>query len=217
MREAVKLTPLTPEEQTFAEENYEALVKAMRTHHLSNDMYDVAAMGFLHAVKKWFARPDLRQWSFQTIVNKTVWSKLSGEREREKRRIQTVSLDEVIPGTDGLTYGTIITDANISYLRREESRTMKINFDVKIPEAAKLGRVPSVEIETVLDFLDSAHRTLCFEYETAKDATKKAGVLRSWKKDHNRTDINIYKMADRVFIEKIVAKGRRKANVNEDK
>ena len=128
MREAVKLTPLTPEEQTFAEENYEALVKAMRTHHLSNDMYDVAAMGFLHAVKKWFARPDLRQWSFQTIVNKTVWSKLSGEREREKRRIQTVSLDEVIPGTDGLTYGTIITDANTSYLRREESKTMKINF-----------------------------------------------------------------------------------------
>lgn len=141
MREAVKLTPLTPEEQTFAEENYEALVKAMRTHHLSNDMYDVAAMGFLHAVKKWFARPDLRQWSFQTIVNKTVWSKLSGEREREKRRIQTVSLDEVIPGTDGLTYGTIITDANTSYLRREESKTMKINFDVKIPEAAG-GRSP---------------------------------------------------------------------------
>ena len=32
MREAVTLTPLTPEEQTFAEENYEALVKAMRTH-----------------------------------------------------------------------------------------------------------------------------------------------------------------------------------------
>lgn len=217
MRSYVRLTPLTPEEQIFAEENHEALIKAMRKHRLNQDMYDVAAMGYLLAVKKWFALPDLHQWSFQVIVNKTVWSTLSGEREKEKRRVQTVSLDAEIPGTNGLTYGTIITDANISYLRREESRTMKINFDVKIPEAAKLGRVPSVEIETVLDFLDSTHRTLCFEYETAKDATKKAGVLRSWKKNHNRTDINIYKMADRVFIEKIVAKGRRKANVNEDK
>lgn len=206
MRNYVRLTPLTPEEQLFAEENHEALIKAMGTHRLNQDMYDVAAMGYLLAVKKWFTLPNLHQWSFQTIVNNTVRSTVGGEREKEKRRIQTVSLDEVIPGTDGLTYGAIITDANISYLRREEGKTMKINFDVKIPEAAKMGRVPSVEIETVLDFLDSAHRTLCFEYETAKDATKKAGVLRSWKKNHNRTDFNIYKMADRVFIEKIVVK-----------
>ncbi len=79
---------------------------------------------------------------------------------------------------------------------------MKINFDVKIPEAAKMGRVPSVEIETVLDFLDSTHRTLCFEYETAKDATRKAGVLRSWKKNHNRADINIYKWQIEYLLKK---------------
>jgi len=34
--------------------------------------------------------------------------------------------------------------------------------------------------------------------------------LRAWKKKENRNDINIYKMADKIFIEKVPVKERRK-------
>lgn len=216
MRNYARLTPLTLEERTFAEENHEALVKAMRKHRLGNDMYDVAAMGYLLAVKKWFTLPNLHQWPFQVIVNNTVWSTLSGEREKEKRRIQTVSLDAEIPGTDGFTYGDTITTENVDYLKGENQKIMKISYDVRIPEAAKLGRTPCVEVETILDFLESSHKNLCLEYENTETARKKVGNLRSWKKNNKRDDVGIYRMEQLVFVEKLAVKGRRKANVNED-
>lgn len=207
MRSYVRLTPLTPEEQIFAEKNHGALLKAMKIHRLNHDMYDVAAMGYLLAVKKWFACPDLRQWSFQTIVNKTVWSTLSGEWRKQSRRIQAVSLDSEIPGTDGLTYGDTITAEHVGYLKGDNCKSMKISYDVRIPEAAKLSRVPCVEVETVLEFLASPHKNLCLEYGDIDEAKKKVGNLRSWKKNNKRDDIGIYRMGQMVFIERI--KGER--------
>lgn len=203
MRNYVRLTPLTPEEQLFAEENHEALIKAMRTHRLNQDMYDVAAMGYLLAVKKWFVRPDLRQWSFQTIVNKTVWSTVGGERRKQNCRIQAASLEAEIPGTDGLTYGDTITAEHVAYLKGENSKTMKISYDVKIPEAAKLNRVPCVEVETVLEFLASPHKNLCLEYGDMDEAKKKIGNLRSWRKNNKKDDIGIYRLGQMVFVEKL--------------
>lgn len=53
MCERVKLTPLTPEEQAFAEENHSVLVWYLSTNKLDkSEFYDVAAIGYLQAVKK---------------------------------------------------------------------------------------------------------------------------------------------------------------------
>ncbi|WP_313152099.1 hypothetical protein [Lacrimispora sp.] len=211
MCERVRLTPLTPEERTFAEENHSALELCMKLQGVDNDLYDVAAIGYLQAVKKWFARPDLRKWSFQTIVKQSVRSYVGAERKKQERRIKTVSLDDVIPGTDDLTYGGTVTAVNIRYLTGgKEKMGMKINFDVKIPETARLGRTPSVEIETVVEFLASTYRTMCFEYDNSKQANSKSSTLRAWKKKESRNDFNIYKMAERIFIEKVPVKERRK-------
>ncbi len=210
MCERVMLTPLTPEEQIFAEENHSALEWCMKAQKLDADLYDVAALGYLLAVKKWFARPEIRKWSFKTVVCQTVRSSIGNERKKQERRIRTVSLDDVIPGTDDLTYGDTVTEENIRYLTGGKERIgMKINFDVKIPESAKLGRLPSVEIETVVEFLASSHKTLCFEYESSKQASGKCSTLRGWKKREKRNDFNIYKMAEKIFIEKVAAKPKR--------
>jgi hypothetical protein len=218
MCERVRLTPLTPEERAFAEENHGALEWCMRLQGVDNDLYDVAAIGYLQAVKKWFARPDLRKWSFQTIVKQSVRSYVCAERKKQDRRIQTVSLDDVIPGTDDLTYGDTVSEDNMRYLTGgKEKKGMEIKFDVKIPESAKLGRTPSVEIETVVEFLASTHKTMCFEYDNSKQANSKSSTLRAWKKKENRYDFNIYKMVERIFIEKVPVKERRKGNVNENK
>lgn len=213
MCDRVMLTPLTPEEQIFAEENHSALEWCMRTQKLDADLYDVAAFGYLLAVKKWFARPDLRKWSFKTVVKQAVRSSIGNDRKMQGRRIQTVSLDEVIPGTEDLTYGDTVTQNNIEFLTGgQKDMGMKINYGVKIPESARLGRTPSVEIETVIEFLASTHKTMCFEYDNSKQASGKCSTLRGWKKKESRSDFNIYKMAEKIFIEKIPTKERRKGN-----
>ena len=65
---SVRLTPLTPEEQQFASDNYDVIKWCMNVLHLREDDSDVASLGYLQAVKKWYARPDLHQYSFKTIA-----------------------------------------------------------------------------------------------------------------------------------------------------
>lgn len=200
------LTPLTPEEQQFAADNHDCLQWAIRKQCLDRELTDIAALGYIHAVKKWFARPDLHKWSFRTIVNQTIRSHISSERRKQETRIQTVSLDAEIPGTDGLTYGDIITTDNIRYQRREEKQ-VEIKFDERIPEAAK-QRISSVAVEVLLEFLSSDHKTMAMTFIDKKEAASKAGTMRSWKKKNARTDFNVYRLGETIYIEKL-AKNRK--------
>lgn len=206
--ERVMLTPLTPEEQQFAADNHDCLQWAIRKQCLDRELTDIAALGYVHAVKKWFARPDLHKWSFRTIVNQTIRSHISNERSKQATRIQTVSLDAEIPGTDGLTYGDMITSENIRYMDEKEKYAMEVKFDVKIPEAAKMRASLSVEMEALLEFLSSTHRTMCLSYPDVKKAASKAGSMRSWKKNNNRNDFNVYRLGETIYIEKL-AKNRK--------
>ena len=204
--ERVMLTPLTPEEQQFAADNHDCLQWAVRKQCLDRELTDIAALGYIHAVKKWFARPDLHKWSFRTIVNQTIRSHISSERRKQETRIQTVSLDAEIPGTDGLTYGDIITTDNIRYQRREEKQ-VEIKLDERIPEAAK-QRISSAAVEVLLEFLSSDHKTMAMTFIDKKEAASKAGTMRSWKKKNARTDFNVYRLGETIYIEKL-AKNRK--------
>lgn len=73
------------------------------------------AFGYLLAVKKWFSRPDLYQYEFSTIAWASMRSAVSNERRRRARRIKTVSLEDLIPGTDGMTWADIITEKHLIY------------------------------------------------------------------------------------------------------
>lgn len=201
--ERVMLTLLTPEEQQFAADNHDCLQWAIRKQRLGCELSDVAALGYLHAVKKWFARPDLQKWSFRTIVFQTIRSHVSSERCKQGRRIQTVSLDAEVPGMDGLTLGAAITVENLNYLKGE-SVSMEIKYDEKIPEAAKHGRY-SVVVETLLDFLESGHKTLSLSFKTREEAASKCGSLRSWKKknaDYRNCSFEVYRLDTTIYVEK---------------
>jgi hypothetical protein len=50
--ERVMLTPLTPEEQQFAADNHDCLQWAIRKQCLDRELTDIAAIGYIHAVKK---------------------------------------------------------------------------------------------------------------------------------------------------------------------
>lgn len=210
MCERVRLTPLTSEERAFAEENHSSLEWCMKSQRLDPDLYDVVVFGYLLAVKKWFARPDLHRWSFKTIVRQSVRSYLSNEKRKQGCRIKTISLDNVIPGTDDLTYGDTVTEENIRYLTGGKERVaMKISYDVKIPEMARGSRASSLEVELVVKFMASANKNMCLEYDDVKTAKGKISTLRSWKKKNNREDINVFRMSESIYIEKIPVKAKR--------
>ena len=94
------LSPLSPAEQTLAEQNF----------YMVNRL-----QWYLLTVKNWFRRPELYKYEFSTIVWKAMSSAVHNERQKQDRRIKTISLDAPIPGTDGLTWGDIVTEDNQNY------------------------------------------------------------------------------------------------------
>lgn len=110
------LSPLSPAEQTLAEQNFYMVTRFLASQRLSSDeWFDVVIFRYLLTVKNWFRRPELYQYEFSTIVWKAMSSAVHNERKKQDRRIKTISLDAPIPGTDGLTWGDIITEDNQNY------------------------------------------------------------------------------------------------------
>lgn len=113
---AAQLSPLTPAEQAVAEQNFDIVFRFLRKQRLPvDDWFDVVIFRYLLTIKNWFNRPDLYKYEFSTIAWRAMASAVGHEREKQKRRIKTVSLDDPIPGTDGLTWGDVITEENQNY------------------------------------------------------------------------------------------------------
>lgn len=133
-RARTQYAPLTSEEQRFAESNHYLVEQFLRWNQLKpDDWYDVVIFRYLLSVKKWIQRPDLHRWKFSTIVKNDLRSAVGHERERRSREIQTISLEEIVPGTEGVTYMDMITADNLDYINYGEE-DMNISYDVIVPE-----------------------------------------------------------------------------------
>lgn len=105
--------PLNDEERRFAEIHHNIAYSYLVTNRLSyTDWYDVVILGYLKAVKKWFAKPEIHKYTFCTIAYRTMDTSVWNERQKQKRspEYRAASLDDVIPETDGVTYGDILCD-----------------------------------------------------------------------------------------------------------
>ena len=103
------LSPLSPAEQTLAEQNFYMVNRFLSAQRLSSDeWFDVVIFRYLLTVKNWFRRPELYKYEFSTIVWKAMSSAVHNERQKQDRRIKTISLDAPIPGD-------IVTDDNQNY------------------------------------------------------------------------------------------------------
>lgn len=110
MRTYQKLTPLTQEEQKFAEENHWVIDWFFRISNYNlSEYYDVAAIGYLKAVKSWHTRSELHEYSFSTIAKQTMRSYIGNELKKADRRIKTISLDAVVGDSDGMTLMDMVT------------------------------------------------------------------------------------------------------------
>lgn len=110
------LRPLSPQEQAVAVQNHQLVFSFLRAHRLPPDeYYDVVIFRYLLTVENWFRRPELYHYEFSTIAWRAMSSALHHERKKERRRIKTVSLDDIIPGSEDLTWGDIVTEANMNF------------------------------------------------------------------------------------------------------
>lgn len=117
MRKDPLNAPLTDEEQKFATDNHYLVFKYLRLRKLPPDeWYDVVIFRYLRSVKRWFAYPELHEHNFEIIAFYAMRSAIGHELDKQKRRAQTVSLNEVIPGTNGVTYMEMVTSNNLGYV-----------------------------------------------------------------------------------------------------
>ena len=71
---------------------------------------------YLLTVENWFRRPELYHYQFSTIAWHAMSSALHNDTQKKRRQIQTVSLDDMIPGCEDLTWGDVITEKNLEYV-----------------------------------------------------------------------------------------------------
>ena len=108
--------PLTLEESRFASEHISIVYRYLRQQGLNSDeWFDVVIFRYLLAVKRWFALPDLQQYKFVTVAYKAMRSAVGHEREKRAKEPQTVSLFDVIPGTDDLCYIDTIPAPEVNF------------------------------------------------------------------------------------------------------
>ncbi|MCI8539592.1 MAG: sigma-70 family RNA polymerase sigma factor [Oscillospiraceae bacterium] len=90
--------PLSAEESAFAGEHHDLIHKFLRMHKLpESDFYDIAVFGYLRAVRKYLARPELRQYQFSTVAFRAMSCDVHHSREywkRAKRRSLVIPLNE---------------------------------------------------------------------------------------------------------------------------
>ena len=95
----VRADKLTKKQQKFAAEHHYVVDNFLRARRLSKDeYYDIVIFGFIRAVKKYFLRPELKQYAFSTIALWAMKSDLYNHYRKQGRKNRTaniVSLDSM--------------------------------------------------------------------------------------------------------------------------
>ena len=108
---------LSLEQRQFAAEQHNLIYAYLNEKGLYHEeYYDIAAFGYLQAVKRYLTQPALRQYAFSTIAWRAMSSALHNDTKKKRRQIKTVSLDDMVPGCEDLTWGEVITEKNLEYV-----------------------------------------------------------------------------------------------------
>lgn len=206
-RARTQYAPLTSEEQEFAAENHYIVERFLRQRRLpASEWYDIVIFRYLLSVKKWFATPDLHRWTFPTIAKQDMRSAVGNEYRRRKRQIRTISLDSIVPGTEGLRIIDTITEDNLNFIVYMEEEDMNISYNIKIPERnrRRVGQ-KSDEVLALESFLETKKlRNMQIAYETADEAKKKLPSLQSYRRTKGLKEIlEIFRVDTSIYVVRI--------------
>ena len=208
MRNDYLNSPLTEEEQVFAADNYYLVRKYLKIRKLPYDeWHDVVIFRFLRSVKRWFAIPELHQHSFEIVTFYAMRTAIGHEQERQAQEIPVISLDEPIPGTEGLTYGDTITNENYNFIYFIGGEGMKISYNVELPERKTFrGGIKSDEVIALEKFIGDTTPNMCFEYEQEDEAKRKLGSIQAYRHKWKHQKLyDVYRNGTRIFVVRVVS------------
>lgn len=85
--QSAPLAPLTKVQQQFAAEHHDLIYAFLNRGGLPvSEYYDVAALGFLHAVQRYLSQPWLRKYAFPTIAWQAMGREIAKDYRAEARR-----------------------------------------------------------------------------------------------------------------------------------
>lgn len=81
------LPALTEDQRRFAAKNHNLIYCYLNEQgHAVNDYYDVAALGFLSAVRRYLTKPELQRYAFSTIAWRSMKQSIASFHRAEARR-----------------------------------------------------------------------------------------------------------------------------------
>jgi RNA polymerase sigma factor (sigma-70 family) len=78
---------LTEDQRRFAAENHNLIYRYLYEQGRAvDDYYDIAALGFLSAVRRYMTKPELRRYAFSTIAWRSMKQSIASFHRAETRR-----------------------------------------------------------------------------------------------------------------------------------
>lgn len=117
---------LTEQERLFAERHHNIIYTFLNTNGLKDeDFYDVAALGYLRAVKRYHREEKLQQYKFNTIAWQAMRTNVGNKKRSDRIRDAVIaySLNELT--ADGTEYGEFIQAAKDGFRELEEQENLQ--------------------------------------------------------------------------------------------
>lgn len=87
------ITPLTPEQQAFAEAHHDLILAFMHKHSLSAGYYGMLAERYLKVVVRYLADEELQRYAFSTVAWQHLRSELMNHARREMKHQAELPLE----------------------------------------------------------------------------------------------------------------------------
>ena len=117
---------LTEQERLFAERHHKSIYTFHNTNGLRDeDFYDVAALGYLRAVKRYHREEKLQQYKFNTIAWQAMRTNVGNKKKADRIRdaVITCSLNELTD--DGTEYGEFVQTTKDGFRELEEQENLQ--------------------------------------------------------------------------------------------
>ncbi len=117
---------LTEQERLFAERHHNVIYTFLNTNGLKDeDFYDVVALGYLRAVKRYHREEKLQQYKFNTIAWQAMRSDVRNKKRADRIRNAVIaySLNELTD--NGTEYGEFIQATKDGFRELEEQDNMQ--------------------------------------------------------------------------------------------
>ena len=117
---------LTDKERLFAEQHHNVIYTFLNTCRLrEEDFYDVAALGYLRAVKRYHREEKLQQYKFNTIAWQAMRGSVGNKKRADRIRDAVIACSLNETTAEGTEYGDFIQAARDGLRELEEQENLQ--------------------------------------------------------------------------------------------